>query len=992
MSESTTPITPAEVVSSPGLDKSGAAMKQENDHHTVVDINMTSKEEEEEHEGRGDVEMTSDQLPMSTDMFIESLTGMTSPPPQQQQQHIPLSPDNDDNSIKINNNSNNRNDTNLLSPSVSGQKRLLASAVVIPVKKYKPSSERSPSRSSSPSPLPSPTPSSVDDEVPQLGSTGTEIRSTHMNRVEGQKNRFVFSDKHNQILETAFHISNSAVNVKVELAQRIGCTELQVANWFSRRRQREKDNATTPGSVSKKLESLEQTPIRTPNGLGTNIPSECLNAIRCPREDSPQLGSRIVTSNTKTAKQEVDAIPGSLKSSEIQRKILQLVQGGAIAGLDKVKAFITLMNSARDNEGRRSCLNALLMTVRGRTPKAAEIVKRFVKESGGLALRKWIEAGRDDYKLPGTKNMLLTTIEMAKSLPFDLESLKECKLGVAVRQLAKDEEADQEIRDSAHALEMQWRQLVSSSFETPKSTEIAVRDKTTKRTVDSMRDAPFEALDTPLPKFVKGKSIATVEATKKPQIRENASFFKDLGSVPLRTNTSPANLNSSSTLPVSSPTTPTTPVVVTPSSPSTTSPSKSSSNSCSSSSSSNTNSGTELVGSIIASAAALQKATTNSPPPAYSLLPLMPVAESVEVTPVSEQQQQEQQLPEVPVKPKKTVRFKNADELVAIRYIDPRPRPGETEEESSEDEDEDEYQTGQDEDEGMFHVVRGHGGSSIMPVFMMTAARLEPLVRGDNWTPPLELYLEPEHQVRWGERSTETEAQEKRENETLSATYFQLQYIPPSPAEPDPDPVPLDPSPVKQIALDDGTTDHSNLLLNSLSMLQQMVGSGTTTTAATALPSPAAAVPTTYGTYQGYGQGYGGYSDLSQFLQQPQPQQQQQPQQSYSSASYANMYAAYASQTPQETPYTAPVQQVAESAPASVSTTTTAFPDAQTTLALLQMLQQHSTNQQPQAQQQQQQQYQQTYQQLQQGQHQQASYGQNAAYPYYYQNNQPPSS
>jgi len=39
--------------------------------------------------------------------------------------------------------------------------------------------------------------------------------------------------------------------------------------------------------------------------------------------------------------------------------------------------------------------------------------------------------------------MLMNTIEIAKALPFDFEALKECKLGVTVKQLAKDDEAQQ---------------------------------------------------------------------------------------------------------------------------------------------------------------------------------------------------------------------------------------------------------------------------------------------------------------------------------------------------------------------------------------------------------------------------------------------------------------------------------------------------------------------------------------------------------------------
>jgi len=295
----------------------------------------------------------------------------------------------------------------------------------------------------------------------------------------------------------------------------------------------------------------------------------------------------------------------------------------------------------------------------------------------------------------------------------------------------------------------------------------------------------------PLPKFIKGKSAGPVEITKKPQIRENAAFFKDLG-LSLRTNassvnspSSPSQTLSSPSQAVSSPTTPV-PAFVTPiatQAPASTLPSSPSQDSPTSSNVIIPSSASDLVSSILANAAVLKmiasKTSANteveSPPP---------VAAAVTA----------------PTKPKKTVRFKNPDELVSIRYIDPRPLPGEEEEDS---EDEDLAFAGGPEDEDTAMSYMGRGGLAIKPVFMMTDVRLTPLVRGDHWTPPLEISVDEDHQVNRGERSTEKETQEKRELETLSANYFQLAYIPSSPAEPDSDPVPLDPTSVKPIVLND---------------------------------------------------------------------------------------------------------------------------------------------------------------------------------------------
>lgn len=286
----------------------------------------------------------------------------------------------------------------------------------------------------------------------------------------------------------------------------------------------------------------------------------------------------------------------------------------------------------------------------------------------------------------------------------------------------------------------------------------------------------------PLPKFVKGKSSGPVEITKKPQIRENAAFFKDIG-LSLRTNTSSANSPSSPSQTVSSPTIPVpasvtatapqAPALTLPSSPSQESPSGVVVPA----------SASDLVSSILANAAVLKMIASKA----------SAITEVESPTPVAAPVA-------VPTKPKKTVRFKNADELVSIRFIDPRPLPGEEEEES---EDEDlAFARGADDDDAAMSYM-GRGGSTINPVFMITDTRKVLMVRGDHWTTPLEISVDEDHQVNRGERSTEKEAQEKRELETLSANYFQLAYIPPSPAEPDLDPVPLDPTSVKPIVLND---------------------------------------------------------------------------------------------------------------------------------------------------------------------------------------------
>lgn len=80
-----------------------------------------------------------------------------------------------------------------------------------------------------------------DTESGQGSGNGTLTHSeiVFRNRVEGQKNRFTFTDAHNAVLEKAFEGSPYPTkNMKIQLSQIVGCTEVQVQNWFSRRRTR----------------------------------------------------------------------------------------------------------------------------------------------------------------------------------------------------------------------------------------------------------------------------------------------------------------------------------------------------------------------------------------------------------------------------------------------------------------------------------------------------------------------------------------------------------------------------------------------------------------------------------------------------------------------------------------------------------------------------------------------------------------------------------
>ncbi|KAF9308485.1 hypothetical protein BG003_011036 [Podila horticola] len=133
------------------------------------------------------------------------------------------------------------------------------------------------------------------------------------------------------------------------------------------------------------------------------------------------------------------------------------------------------------------------------------------------------------------------------------------------------------------------------------------------------------------------------------------------------------------------------------------------------------------------------------------------------------------------------------------------------------------------------------------------------------WREPALILLEVDCDVAWGKDSTEKQTQEMRELATLSATYLQDAYIPPTPEEPEAeyyDPTILP----KQIPLFEPTHDHSEVLLNSLALLNQMVSK-------TGAQTP---VPPTYTGYspqtQPYGQSYPMYNPMSYTPPPPVPQ------------------------------------------------------------------------------------------------------------------------
>ncbi|KAG0331112.1 hypothetical protein BG004_001823, partial [Podila humilis] len=294
---------------------------------------------------------------------------------------------------------------------------------------------------------------------------------------------------------------------------------------------------------------------------------------------------------------------------------------------------------------------------------------------------------------------------------------------------------------------------------------------------------------------------------------------------------------------------------------------------------------------------------------------------------------------------KKVVRFRAADELLMIRYIEPRDSVDYT---NPDDEDDLGRLTGYSNNNNSSNADMS--GGSNRSQFLVSQKERDALMDGSMWQAPPPLILDEECQVEWGRESTENQVQELREMGTLSATYLQDAYIPPSPQEPEPEY--CDPTvTVRPILLFEPTGDHSDILMNSLALLTQMVSKPGSQTQATAAPMATTPTPryAGYSTQQlpygqsPYAQPMYGLEHQLQLQQQPQQQQQQQ-----------SVY-----HTMNSNPLMAFAQQMT-SQPATVTQASSApvIPSAESTRMLLELLQSQN-NQVPQQQQQQQQQLQQ---------------------------------
>ncbi|CAO3570150.1 unnamed protein product [Mortierella alpina] len=709
------------------------------------------------------------------------------------------------------------------------------------------------------------------------------------------------------------------------------------------------------------------------------------------------LGSATVAKYTgnisKTERNTMDYanVPSKLRPAEIAQRVARMSRGGAIVKAEDVKTVVQLMGAASDYEGRKYILTALLCT------KAMVVLEKFVRSSGPLVFRTWILEASKNLEKSNNRDMVLTSIAILKALPFDLETLKDSKLGRLMKGLSTDKEADKDISRQASQLVEKWRQLISETRSEPTEASAAVKSDNDKKRSGRERDGDrldlFEGTVMPLPKFNKVKATQPVEKTKKPQIAENPGFFRELSlpprPVPLpnkplplpskplslpskplslpnkpvktarphliktQVRVSPETAGSSPTVAVSSPSQQN-PSLVQPKEPSPVvespdAPSQATSNSHNGNSSSTDHDEDSSKTKEIVSADTAVSSVPMADPTVASVATTETTAMDVDAS------ADNTTLPEK--KQKKLVRFKAEHELFSIRYIEARSLLGELEEFGVDEDDEFEGGEGYDLDQEMADGTSYPGTAK--PVFDLPESTITVLIQGEEWRTPAPLQLEVE--LIRGAESVEKDVQERREMETLSANYLQIAYIPPSPAEPKSEPEPVSTAAPRTIALFQPTNDHSEVLMNSLSLLQQFAA--TTNQPASSTLTAAA----------------GGYLGAYSQSQQQQQQYQAQPTNmaAAAAASLAAMYgstnAPYAQSYPQ--PYQQPAAQPTESAQ-----------------ALLNMLQQVTQQQQQQQQQPPQPQqslygaYQQPQAQQQDPQQnpQQQSYAQNHAYGYYY--------
>ncbi|KAG0319229.1 hypothetical protein BGZ99_005230 [Dissophora globulifera] len=832
--------------------------------------------------------------------------------------------------------------------------------------------------------------------------------------VEGQKNRFTFSDIHNTALEKIFESQQYPnKNMKVRLAEYIGCSDVQVQNWFSRRRtraalelQEKKEKRTMLEKLDKKSAQIStagsdlhtnrpHSPSPSPSPSPAPGSGDEKDSVEAILGDSlfAKLTGGVAKPEQKDSRMSIDSktgslrIAGPLKSSEIGLMISKITRGNSFVKSEDVEKAVELMQAAGDYAGRKYIMNALLFT------KSQPALKTFMRSDGLGVFRSWMLEARKDADATDNKDLLSKAIAILKMLPFDVESIKRHKLGRVVKLLANDKDIDRDISHQAFEVMEKWRELIEASpvplGNNPDGKTDGV-NKGRKHERDDDRQDLHQTASVPLPKFIKGKPSVPL-TVKKSNIAENAGFFKELkgGS----TASTPSTLTSITTQangatpesPLAP--SPTSTVFKTPAEIGSSSPLSQQNGSPTSTVSSGKSARPESVKEVVQEPA--QSSETSGP--ISTAGPMEWSSSDIASTPVTSEPATNivdtattKAATMTPLKTKKVVRFKAERELVEVFEIESRWDLLEWEQEALH------ANTELNNTNAAMDYTFHHDGNnndngntaamafgSDRPQFMMSAQKITALIQGEMWRPPILLQLE--NHAQRGLQSTENAVQEKRELETLSVTYRQEAYIPPSPAEPDFD--------LEQggqgVQLGQAPSSNAAAVMAALTAVaaaaanpsQAATQQNTSSSSAALLNSLAAA-------------GYGGFGAA-----QPQPISQ------YSTAStnpYASMYGSFGTGYGQQPSQYQPPYQQQPQTPAPAAATAESMQAAERARALLEMLQQTTTQQQQQ--QQQQQAYYALYQQGIQSQQsqqppQQQPQQQQAAFDYaaFYQNFQPRS-
>ncbi|KAF9983859.1 hypothetical protein BGZ75_004569 [Mortierella antarctica] len=365
-----------------------------------------------------------------------------------------------------------------------------------------------------------------------------------------------FTNEQKTRLEALF-LSNPTPSMQERalVASEINETEARVNNWLRNRR------------IKSRMVGSDRSASSTPNTSPSSTPPPADMPMRQETEESyvPPARER---SETPSA----DGVLGSLRyrpytvpakapqplkragerslssvklaSLEVAHRLGPLLLGGSIAKPENTLRIAEMMASVSDMGGRRYILNALLST------KLKPVQQRFLQTAGPQLLGMWIKNAMEDPHSPECQETVMKAIRILKALPFDLEKLRESKLGKIIKQIATGKEGSQELIRSAAELKDQWLGLINStdilSLRSNMTSSSAGAKKTTPRGISVPYFGDNQAREmAQLPKFAKAKPAATSgTGPKSPRITSNPGFFNEIA--PLTPSTSTPTFNASS--------------------------------------------------------------------------------------------------------------------------------------------------------------------------------------------------------------------------------------------------------------------------------------------------------------------------------------------------------------------------------------------------------------------------------------------------------------